>query len=420
MRKHIKVLVTHPLISGSIVIFAGTLLGNIANFGFNIYMSRNLAIADCGVVVSIISLMILLAIPVNSIVPAIVNFAGSHMANEEFGLLKALYIRALKIVVVVGVGLLIFFGVFLNEIEVFFNIHEPFVIMLTAVTVLVTYFSTVNTAFLQARLAFNFISFSNFLGSFIKLVFGMGFVILGYRLGGVMVALLLAYLIPFILTFIPLRFIFKTTRVTTNELQLKDLILYGIPSSAAMFGITALTSTDILLVKHFFSPTDAGLYAGLSLVGKVIFFFTAPIGTVMFPLIVKKFAKNESYKNTFRIAFLIVLVCSLSVAVFYYEFPEFSILFFLKNVSFLAIKNDLTIYALFTSLYSLVSLLVYYFLSINKTFVYVPVVISAVAQAILIVLFHQSITQVIVSSLTVVVALSLVLGLFYFRLQEVK
>ncbi len=420
MRKHIKVLVTHPLISGSIVIFAGTLLGNIANFGFNIYMSRNLAIADYGVVVSIISLMILLAIPVNSIVPAIVNFAGSHMANEEFGLLKALYIRALKIVVVVGVGLLIFFGVFLNEIEVFFNIHEPFVIMLTAVTVLVTYFSTVNTAFLQARLAFNFISFSNFLGSFIKLVFGMGFVILGYRLGGVMVALLLAYLIPFILTFIPLRFIFKTTRVTTNELQLKDLILYGIPSSAAMFGITALTSTDILLVKHFFSPTDAGLYAGLSLVGKVIFFFTAPIGTVMFPLIVKKFAKNESYKNTFRIAFLIVLVCSLSVAVFYYEFPEFSILFFLKNVSFLAIKNDLTIYALFTSLYSLVSLLVYYFLSINKTFVYVPVVISAVAQAILIVLFHQSITQVIVSSLTVVVALSLVLGLFYFRLQEVK
>jgi len=420
MRKHIKVLVTHPLISGSIVIFAGTLLGNIANFGFNIYMSRNLAIADYGAVVSIISLMILLAIPINSIVPAIVNFAGSHMANEEFGLLKALYIRALKIVVVVGVGLLIFFGVFLNEIGVFFNIHEPFVIMVTAITVLVTYFSTVNTAFLQARLAFNFISFSNFLGSFIKLVFGMGFVILGYRLGGVMVALLLAYVIPFILTFIPLRFIFKTARVTTNELQLKDLILYGIPSSAAMFGITALTSTDILLVKHFFSPTDAGLYAGLSLVGKVIFFFTAPIGTVMFPLIVKKLAKNESYKNTFRIAFIIVLVCSLSVAVFYYKFPEFSILFFLKNVSFLSIKNDLTIYALFTSLYSLVSLLVYYFLSINKTFVYIPVVISAAAQAILITLFHQSITQVIVSSLIVVVALSMVLGLFYFRTQEVK
>ena len=54
----------------------------------------------------------------------------------------------------------------------------------------------------------------------------------------------------------------------------------------------------LILVKHFFSPHDAGIYAGLSLIGRVIFFFSAPIASVMFPVIVQKYARKENYENT--------------------------------------------------------------------------------------------------------------------------
>jgi len=177
--------------------------------------------------------------------------------------------------------------------------------------------------------------------------------------------------------------------------------------------LTSFISTDILLVKHFFNPQQAGLYAGLSLVARVIFFLSAPIGSVMFPIVVQKYSKKESFTRTFNLSLLLVLLPSVLIAIFYMLFPDFSILFFLKKQNYLAISHLLTPFAIFIVLFSLLSIIANFYLSINKTKVYIPVVIGALAQIILICLFHNSFAQIITISLVITFVLVGMLLLHY-------
>ena len=375
---------------------------------------------EYGIVVSLASLVILLAIPINSIAPTLTSFAATHFAKKEYELAKSLFIKTMRIVGLLGFGLFIIFCLFHSQIGHFFNIDNSLFVIIAGMTILFAYVGIVNASLLQAKLSFNFLSASNFLGALLKLTMLIALLALGFGVYGALFATLAAYVFPFAIAFIPLRHLLKTKAKATKELQFKDIVSYGVPSAIATFGLTSLVSTDVLLVKHFFTQFDAGLYAGLSLVGKVIFFFTSPIGIVMFPLIVQKIAKKESYQSILMIAILIVLGSSLAITVFYFLFPDFAIHFFLGNTQYQNIKGSLGLYALFISVYSIVSLFVYYFLSIKKTSIYIPVGLAAIAQFVSILFFHSNFFDVIFSSLVITAILLCILIFYYLRQYSKK
>jgi O-antigen/teichoic acid export membrane protein len=270
----------------------------------------------------------------------------------------------------------------------------------------------VNMAFLQAKLAFIFQVLVGLVGAVTKLVLGMVFVLLGYSVVGAVWSILIAGLISYVFSFIPLRFIFDK-KISTPSIATRELFSYGLPSALTLFGLTSFISTDIMLVKHFFNPHDAGLYAGLSLIGRVIFFVSAPIGGVMFPLIVQKHSKNESFTNTFKLSLLLVFVPSIFMTIFYALFPKFSILFFLKREEYLAISSLIAPFALFIALFSLLSIIANFYLSIKKTKVYIPIILGAILQVLLIVFYHQTFLQIIIISLVITLALVILLLAYY-------
>src|ERR1019366_2514322 len=50
-------------------------------------------------------------------------------------------------------------------------------------------------------------------------------------------------------------------------------------------GQVLINNCDIVLVKHFFSSKEAGLYAAVALVGRVIFSFSSAVVNSMFPIV---------------------------------------------------------------------------------------------------------------------------------------
>lgn len=410
-----KKILRQELVSGSIYIFIGSIFANIFNLFFNLFMSRNLTVEGYGIFTSAISLVMLIAIPVGSITPTVVSFAGSRFAKKDYGSVKAFFLKITKPLLVIGVVIFLCFVILAEYIGNFFHIADQSIIIIAGFIAALVYIGAVNSGLLQARLAFKFISFSNFISTLSKLLIGALLVFLGVSVKGAMLAVFISGVISLILSFIYLRFVFLSNLNNSNKLRFKNLISYGLPSSLATLGMASLVSTDILLVKHFFDPLQAGIYAGLSLVGKVIFFFTAPIGSVMFPLIVKKYAQNESYNNIFKIAILMVFVPSILISIFYFLYPDFSISFFIKKETYLSASNLLGLFSLFITMYSLASLFLYYFLSINKTNVYIPVVFLAIAQAVLIVFYHDSLFEVVIISLVISVVLILTLLFYYIK-----
>lgn len=412
MKKMAKELIKNPLISGSAIVFIGGNIANVFQFLFNLFMSRNLSVVEYGVLASIMSFIALPGFITGAIAPTVIHFAGRYFATQDLGKLRGLYGRLGKATFMLAMSIFLLILIFLSPIGIFFHIKDHTLLFLADVIIVFGAFQLLNNAFLQAKLSFGYLSGVSILGALLKFAFGVLLVFLGLSVGGAVGAIVIATVIPLLFTFIPLRHIFekKITPVTTKA---KDLFSYGLPSAFALSALTFFITSDIILVKHFFNPKQAGLYAGLSLIGRVIFFLSGPISGVMFPLIVQKHGKGESYAKSFYLSLFLVFAASLIIMIFYYLFPDFVIHFFLKNTAYLSIKPYLIFFALFITMYSLLVVVVNFYLSIKKTKVAFPLILGVIAQAGGIWIFHNSFTQVISISFVIIFVLLSSLLLYY-------
>lgn len=406
--------ITHPLISGSAIIFMGSVGSSFIHFLFNLFMTRNLEATDYGVVASLISLTTMFGVVAGSFVPTLIRFTGPFFAYGDLGIIKNIYKKILSLSFVLGLLIVLFFTIFAQQIGAFFSIQQVNLIPLVGVMIFFGYLMLINTVTIQAKLSFTFLSIFNLFSALVRLISGVVLILLGFALQGAIWAYLISTVIPYLASFIPLGFLFKPQQ-TKEKVNTQEMFSYGIPASITMTALTSFITTDIILVKHFFDPHSAGLYSGISLVSKVIFFFTAPIGTVMFPLIIQKKTKNEKYHSIFELALLLIFLASIFLTIFYYLFPTFTIEFFIKNQDYLQVAGLLGFFALFIMIYSLLSVTINYFLSIGKTKIFLPVMFAALLQIVLILLFHNSFEQVLYASMFSSGLLLISLLLYYLK-----
>src|SRR3989344_4097747 len=217
-----------------------------------------------------------------------------------------------------------------------------------------------------------------------------------------------------------LRFVFILTLLiffgfAVFSLPLKNISNYAFPAAIAILALNSFISADVILVKHFFNAQDAGLYGGLSLVGKVIFYFTGPISSVMFPLLIKRPSSGQNFNSLFYLSLFLVTIPSILIVIFYYVFPLYSINFFLGGHEYEKVSPYLGTYGLFTMVFSILNIFVNFFLSIKKTKIFFVVGLGALFQMILISFFHNSFSQVINASLLSSSAILAVLFVIYIK-----
>lgn len=418
MKKTIKSVLANPLMAGSAIIFLGTFVGNIFNFLFNFFMTRNLSVSDYGTVASLVSIILLFSFAASSFVPTIVHFASFYFANKQIGKAIAFFWKLNIFFVIFGAITLMSFVVAREQLGYFFKISNTLSIFIVGIIVLFIFINTLNSGMLNAQLSFKYISFLNFFSAVVKLLSGILFVLSGLGVVGAMLGFLLGGISHYLFSFIPLRFLFKnkSKEVVVN---FKKILEYAAPSSMAMLGSTLFITTDTILVKHFYSSEAAGIYAGMSLLGRIIYFLSAPISLVLFPLVAHRHARNEKHKHLFLMAFILVFLSSASITIFYYFFPEFSIQLLLKQKEYLLIKDTLWIFGVFMMTYSLLWLVVNYFLSIKKTNVFAPILAGALFQIVALWFYHGTFLQVITIS-TIGTTAPLLGILLYYGIIRVK
>ena len=412
----VEKIVKHELISGSFYIFLGGMAANVFAFLLNLFLARKLSYSDYGIFASLSSIVTLAAILASSTNTIIVRFVAEYFSKNEIGKLQVFYKKTLMVFILLSVLIFLLFAIFSPIIKNFLNIDNTLYILLVGLAVAVLYLQNLNSAFLQGLMKFKFFSFLNSIGNLIKLLVGVILVFAGFRVFSGLLAILIMSLGMFIVGFIPLRFLLAKQSVSKASVPIKEIFKYSLPSFFAVLFLTAFTSADVILVKHFFSAHLAGFYAGLSLIGKVIFYFTAPIPLVMFPLLVKRHHRGEKFHNLFYLSLLLVIVPSLAITGFYFLFPKFVINLFLGGRDYQFIAPYLGFFGIYLSIFSLLYVCVNFFLSINKTRIVFPVMLAAISQIALIYIFHNDFYQVIgVSILVSAILLVFLLG-YYLKL----
>lgn len=405
----------HELITGSFYLFLGGMIGNFLAFLLNLFLARNLSYVDYGIFASLLSIVTLAIIPAGSISTIIVKFATNFFAQEKMEKFSSFYNLSAKYLIIFSITL---FGIFLAlsyPISLFLKLDNVYYGVVVGATIAIYYMYSLNYAFLQSLLKFPFISVINVIAGVIKLVVGVIFVFAGFKAFSGLLAILFMTLGSFLIAFIPLKHFINLSKSKKVTLPKAEILSYSVPAFFTVLFLTSFTSTDVILVRHLFDGQSAGFYAGLSLIGKVIFYFTMPIPLVLFPLLVKRHATGASYKRLFYLALVLVSIPSLTITVFYYLYPEFVINLFLGGRQYLEIANYLGLFGLFLTIFSLVNVCVNFFLSFNETKIWLLVIPAAVIQIGLIYLFHSDFFQVIYISIFVSFGLLLALLSYYFK-----
>lgn len=399
-------LTKHPLFSGSAIMVLGSNTINALNYLYHLILGRMLGPSDYGELAALISLMGLLSIVPGSISLVIIKHVSSAKTEEEvISLINWLKSKIIK-------GSLIFFLVILllsPLIRSFLHINKLVYLALIAISFLISFQSLFYRSILQGLLKFKAVILSILTENSAKLILSILLVYLGFRVGGAMLAFVVAAVLGWYITIFYLKFSSKGKSDISPDV--KSMTLFAIPVIIQTFSTTSFYSSDVILVKHFFSAHEAGIYAALSTLGKIIFFGTGPIAAVMFPVVSKKLAKGENFKRVYHYSFFATLTLAALILLFYLFTPKLAINL-LYGRAYLEAADLLFWMGMFITLFSLTSLIVSYGLAVGRTTIVYFQLIAAISQIILIWFFHQTLFEVIIISCTVTGMLLIVLLIY--------
>ncbi|MDO8639250.1 MAG: oligosaccharide flippase family protein [Candidatus Daviesbacteria bacterium] len=379
---------------------------NLLNYIYHLVIGRMLGPSFYGELASLISVMGLLGIIPGSLSLVIIKYVSGAKNEEEVTSL----IRLLKTKIFQASLIFFIFIIIISPaLASFLYINKLSYLFLIALASLFSIQTLLNRSILQGLLKFKEMVFSVFLENSAKLVISVALVYLGFRVGGAMIAFVIAALLGWLFTSFYIKI--QSQKESQSSLNLKPMLLFTIPVLVQSLAVTSLYSSDLILVKHFFSSHDAGLYAALSTLGKIIFFGAGPIGSVMFPIVSKRHAKGLNVKRVFLYSFFATTVISLSILIVYLFLPRLAVNL-LYGSAYLESADLLIWFGIFMSLFTLSSLLINFHLSLNRTKVVVLPLLAAIAQIVVIWFYHQSLFDVIIVSI-IVTTLLLVSLLIY-------
>jgi len=400
-------IIRHQLLSASLIMVIGTNAYNFSQLIFHFLTGRFLGNkALYGDLASIISLVGIITIVQVAVGLTIVKLVASEKDNNKVaGFVKWLDRTA------IFVGIVIFLMTFLISpfLSTFLNLVEPKAAFFLGPIVGLFLVVSTERSVLQGLLDFKKYVYSILVEASGKIVVTTVLLFLGFSIFGALTAYLAGVLIA---TLVTRRFLSKYLQSHSQLVpDLDKFFKYSLATLVQGLSLTAMYTMDLLLVKHFFSAEIAGTYASLSILGRIVFFGTTPISSVMFPIVAKRHLNNQKYLSILFLSLILVIFISAILITFYYFFPALPITL-LYGKEYLEGAGLLWWFGLFMGLLSVAMLLTQFQLSIGKTSVIYLFVVAAALQTLLIWFIHPNVLTVI--QLSLISTALLVISLFIY------
>ena len=384
------------LIGHGSILLAATVISGIANYFFHFYMIRALGPEDYGVLFSLLAIFMVCGVPAGSIHAVITKYVSGFKARNENGKIAFLFFHSIKKLVFFSSLGLIVFVLLSGHLSMFLKIPSRIPVVIVGFVLLSFFMAPIPFGTLQGLQRFPFLGFSIILGSILRVLFGIFLVHLGFRVNGALAASFFSCLIVFFIAFLPLSILFKRKEIDSN-VETGEIYRFLVPTLLALVSFSLIAYIDVLLVKHFFSPLEAGYYCTAALVGKAFLFPPTALAAAMFPKVSgygdeSRFLLNKTLLLSFLVLIFGILVC--------FFFPKF-ILVVLKG------RKDLTplffsttiplvrLFGIAMSPFALTCIIISYNLARHKTKFLYFLLSGALLQIILLSVFHTSLLQIV-------------------------
>lgn len=404
----IRQMLTHPLAKGSFIILVGSMVANVGAYAYHVLVGRLLGPVIYGEFSALLSLFYIINIGSGVVQTILAKFFSQLRARKLLEEVPTLFWAAFRYICAGSLIGLLLVIVSSNALGEFLHISSSYFLWLYFLFVTFI-FSVINISIMQSFQLFLASSVVTNIGVLLRLVFG----VLGAPFGliGVLIGNIISNVISYVINFVP---IWSLIRVKSKPLSITraDAAIYSLPTLLATLGTIALYSQDVLLVKHFFSAHEAGIYASLSVLGKVIFYASSALGFVIFPMLVEKKELKKSHQGMVFAALGGVAALSGILTLGYFLAPSF-IVRIMYGTAFDGAIPYMGLFGIFITFFTLVNLLTAIFLAIGRTRVWVITLGATVSQGIGLWLFHSSLYQVIYINIAVAFLTCMILLIYY-------
>jgi len=394
MIKNLKKHLSSELAKGSLVLFVMINIFNFLNYVFHFSMARLLIPADYIVLGVLMHLVYLYSTPSEAIIGVISKYTTKFSMEKEYGKIKFLVQNSLKKTAKYSLILFITATILAGIINYFFWHIDFILIVLTNLLIFEIFLIAILRGVQQGRKKFYSLGGNMILESTIKLVLAITLVLIGFKVLGAILGLVVGVMVAIVFSFYALKDLFKEKG---KKAKLDGIGHYSTSFLGAMIAIVLMYSLDVFLAKIYFVDDLAGKYAVISMLGKMIFFGTIPIGKALFPISSEKFNRNEKTKNLFYKSFLaIALLSSVALLIFLF-FPKLLILI-LFGAKYTEVSQYLIYVGIALTFLSFTNLVVMYGLSIERfKAYYLYLFIFVILEFTLFSMFHATLMEFVLT-----------------------
>ena len=364
---------------------------NLGNYLYNLIVGRMLGpsgFADASLLVTMLLVLSFLAMTFQLTAAKF----SAEMDGEESQLLVSLMSRY---GLVVGAVISLCMVLFSNQLQLFFQSQSAWMYIIFALCVPLYFLMSVGRGHVQGIRNFRLLSISYQVEMLIRLCGTIALL----RLLDVdpAISISLGILASVALGYLPIRN--KRVKPISSAGRItKTLLVFATYTLVYELSQVLINNTDILLVKHYFAAEEAGLYAALAMIGRVVFFIAWMFAMILLPHVVAaekagKDSRSLLWKYVGYTAILGAIITGVS-----YILPEL-IVHILFGTAYVEIASLLWLYALATSLFAVANMFAYYFLSRS---VYGPIYLTFIVgllQILGLVAFHDTLLQVVLLQL---------------------
>lgn len=375
--------------TGGVVMLAGSVLVSVANFGYNIGVAHLLGPGDFSQAAASVTLLMLASCI--SLAYQLVT-AKLIARTTEPAERAAVYQFFMRRAWLVGLGLSAVFVGASRWIAAYLRMPSPTLVVLFGFGMLFYIPLGVRRGGMQGTCQFLRLSLNLAAEAFVKLIAAMVLVLGGAGVLGAVGAISFSVFAAFLLP------------GGDRELRQAPALfrtgsfLEGIQAIIFFIGQVIISNVDILMVKHYFEPTEAGIYAAVALVGRLLYFATWSVTSAMFPISAGSAAESDS-RRVLVVPLLFIAGLSTLFVVFLASFPGLIIRTLFGSGFHRAgagIEQLLVMNAIATAVYAVCVVLITYEMSrrIANTG-WLQLVVSLLV-ILCISIFHASLMQVIV------------------------
>jgi len=391
---------SHFVMLGGYSAFAALL-----TFCLHLVMARMLGPENYAAYGTFVAILFTVLFCLTSIHLIIIRFVSYHRSRFQYEQINFIITKALKWLFVAGFASFLLVITFSQFISSFFHIQGVGATVMMGFVLWFTMLVPVFEGAFKGLEDFHILGRFRLIESVLRLIFATTLVFFGFSVGGAIFGLGIA-------TFFALAYsysnIYQLQRLKSVQPNLAEIRRFAVPVILAMVSIALLLNIDIILVKHYFPSTEAGVFAASSLVAKVPFLISMVFVGVLFPKITQLHADGKNsiivLKNALHVVVPVVAV--FTVLAFFFSGPFFRLLFGPEY----SVGPILGFYVFGMGCLSITVLIAIYLLAIRQDKIAFMLPLFFLALLALLTQFHNSLLQimlVVMLVMTVVLAYTL-------------